>query len=251
MYESQFTLQPLPEPDPLAIEVFIGLNARRPTYVDPDLENEVGAEIASCGDLPSPRVIGLFAAVGIHIREQSPAKTADKDVAYEFCRLAIQNDKRKWLVGRWLHAIEVDFADWADQDFGYRGCLAPEIRRVFYAAAEFAPYYFKRQGVSSLNAQPAGKARKKQSMIIVNSIWLMNELENINAKRRKAGSEELRLKPTPLAEKSPSGALQKGTWRKLLNNIPVRSDVVEKLPLFFKLYGRQLITSEIPQTPVR
>lgn len=98
---------------------------------------------------------------------------------------------------------------------------------------------------------PAGnKARKKRVLVIVDSTWLMKELENINDERRKKGREELRLKPTPLAEKSPRGMLHKDTWWKLLNNGPVHPDVMQKLSAFFKQYGRPLTPPEIPQTSV-
>jgi hypothetical protein len=153
MYRPQST--PLPEEDPLAIEVCLGLN-ERPQHVDAELANRIEATVATCGDVPSEEAIMLFAAAGMHIQERVHGKAAaDGHMAELLCWAAIQHDCRskaaKWFDGRRIDRIWLyDFNNWIRVNevgpAGYVGCLAPAIRRVLHVAPDFAPYWFARQG---------------------------------------------------------------------------------------------------------
>jgi hypothetical protein len=152
MYTIEFT--PLPEPDPLAIEVCLELGYR-PRYVADELAQKIAAAVASCGGLPSDEAIRLLAAAGVHIHEHVSGEAADGHMAELLCWSAIQRDRSKgeegpkWFAGEWRHWLWLIDIPWIRSDAvrfgGDIGCLAPAIRRVLHVSPDFKPYWFARQ----------------------------------------------------------------------------------------------------------
>jgi hypothetical protein len=107
------------------------------------------------------------------------------------------------------------------------------------------------EGKSELKAtadHQGGKLRKKtrkklQASVLVDPIWLMTELNALNAKR--APGDQLKLTAPQLAANSPDGGPHVETWRKLLKGERVRSDVPDHLIAFFERYRRHLKPADI------
>jgi hypothetical protein len=91
-----------------------------------------------------------------------------------------------------------------------------------------------------------GKTRKKQATVTVDPAWLINELKELNSKRRPpqkklelnhdlSDKNALSKLATQLAEESPAGGPNKASWEKLLTGQPLRSDVAKQhLARFFE-----------------
>ena len=81
MYKVEFT----PEPDPLAVEVFLRLSDPPSKYLDDDLTTQLAAAAAS-GTAPTPELIKLFASAGVCIcKRVFSAQEADGELVGSIC----------------------------------------------------------------------------------------------------------------------------------------------------------------------
>jgi hypothetical protein len=152
LYKIEFT--PRPEPDPLAVKVFIELNDRPSRYLNDDVINQLTTAAKSCrGAVPTPELINFFALADADICEKaSSVKEADGELANTLCWFAIQrdhatNEAAKWFDGCWRNQIDVADVDWIlpGEVGGYLGRLALAIRKTLHEVPEFVPHWFARQ----------------------------------------------------------------------------------------------------------
>src|SRR5215831_18290459 len=79
-----------PNPDPLAVEVFLRMSDPPSRYLDDNFTSELDA---AAGAPPTPELVKLFASAGVHICERVfSAQEADGELVSSICWDAIRTD---------------------------------------------------------------------------------------------------------------------------------------------------------------